>query len=166
MDNVIHLSCPECNGKGYHTHVGERDVFSYSCGRCKGKGMIQEAPVIAEEDVRRVLLAERTPDDWYQSSGTDGKVFVAFHFGATLDGVQRLPVGGRFGVVYSPNPYVDPHSPLAGWYYVIFEVCLSQFHADKGMERGYRQVSRRPLDRWEVEHFESLWSEVQHGKSH
>lgn len=44
MNAALHLPCPDCGGKGQHTHIGKRDVLTYSCRRCKGEGMIQDPP--------------------------------------------------------------------------------------------------------------------------
>ncbi len=107
-------------------------------------------------------LIERVPDSWQTFEPMGYPASIEFYYGATYDGLHRLPMGAWFTVVYSPNVYVHEHSPLRPWSLVVFEVSLYQYRPDRGLERSYKQVKgkRRQLTRFEVPHFEELWTEI------
>lgn len=105
-------------------------------------------------------LIEREPDDWQLFQPHGYPASIQFYFGTTYAGLLTLKLGARFGVVYSPNVYVHEHSPLRPWSYVVFEVSLYQYRPERGLERSYKQMKRRQLTRFEVPHFEQLWTEI------
>lgn len=105
-------------------------------------------------------LIAREPDDWQLFQPHGYPASIQFYFGTTYAGLLTLKLGARFGVVYSPNVYVHEHSPLRPWSYVVFEVSLYQYRPERGLERSYKQVKRRQLTRFEVPHFEELWTEI------
>lgn len=105
-------------------------------------------------------LIERAPDGWQTFEPMGYPASIEFYYGVDYRAMIRLPIGARFGVVYSPNVYADPSSPLHPWRYVVFQVCLYQYRPDRGLERSYQQVKRRALTRFEVPHFENLWTEI------
>lgn len=105
-------------------------------------------------------LIERAPDSWQVMEAAGYPPAIMFYYGTTWDGSHTLAIGARFGVVYSPNYYVHPESPLHPWHYTVFEVSLHQFRPGRGLERSYTQVKRRQLTRFEVPHFESLWLDI------
>lgn len=106
-------------------------------------------------------LIEREPDDWQLFKPHGYPASIEFYFGTTYAGLVTLKQGARFGVVYSPNVYVHEHSPLRPWSVVVFEVSLYQYRPGRGLERSYKQIkNRRHLTRFEVPHFEELWTEI------
>lgn len=105
-------------------------------------------------------LTERAPDGWVLAGAKGEPPAIHFYFGVRPEETCKLPVGAWFGVVYSPNHYVHPKSPLRPWSYVVFEVSLYVFRVDRGLERAYKQVKRRQLKTYEVPHFEALWTEI------
>ena len=107
-----------------------------------------------------VDLIEREPDSWQLFEPYGYPASIQFYYGTTAAGLVTLKLGARFGVVYSPNVYVPEHSPLRPWSYVVFEVSLYQYRPGRGVERSYKQVKRRQLTRFEVPHFEALWTEI------
>ena len=107
-------------------------------------------------------LIEREPDDWQVFELMGYPRSIQFYYGVKYDALHRLPMGAWFSVVYSPNVYVHEHSPLRPWSLVVFEVSLYQYRPDRGVERSYKQVrnKRRALTRFEVPHFEGLWTAI------
>ncbi len=105
-------------------------------------------------------LMERQPDSWQVFTPQGYPPAIMFYFGVPDGATHRLPMGAHFGVVYSPNYYVDSKSPLRPWHYTVFEVSLYQYRQDRGLERSYKQIKRRQLTRFEVPHFEELWTEI------
>lgn len=107
-------------------------------------------------------LIEREPDSWQMFEPMGYPASIEFYYGVQYAELHRLPIGAHFGVVYSPNYYVDPKSPLRPWSYVVFEVSLYQYRRDRGLERSYKQIgkSRHTLSRFEVSHFEELWTGI------
>lgn len=85
---------------------------------------------------------------------------IQFYYGVKYDALHRLPMGAWFSVVYSPNVYVHPQSPLNVWSYVVFEISLYAIRPGHGLDRSYKQVKRRALTRFEVPHFEELWTAI------
>lgn len=106
-------------------------------------------------------LIERAPDDWQIFEPDGYPPSIAFYYGVRCAAVHLLPLGAHFGVVYSPNVYVHPDSPLKPWHYSVFEVGLSLFRPFRPLERAYAQIKRRQLTRFEVPHFEALWLDIQ-----
>lgn len=102
-------------------------------------------------------LMERPPDSWQTFAPQGSPASIEFYYGVQYNAMHLLPIGAHFGVVYSPNYYVDVKSPLHPWHYTVFEVTLYQFRPDRGLERSYKQIERRQLTRFEVPHFEALW---------
>lgn len=107
-------------------------------------------------------LIERAPDSWQLFEPMGYPASIEFYYDVDYREMIKLPMGAHFGVVYSPNVYADPSSPLHPWRLVVFEVCLYQYRPDRGLERSYKQISkrRRNLTRFEVPHFEELWTEI------
>jgi hypothetical protein len=105
-------------------------------------------------------LIERAPDGWVLVEAAGEPPAIHFYYGVRPADTGKLAIGARFGVVYSPNRYVHPASPLRPWCYVVFEVNLYQFRETRGLERAYQQVKRRQLTRFEVAHFEERWTEI------
>lgn len=105
-------------------------------------------------------LIERAPDGWVLVDVAGEPPAIHFYFGVRPADTGKLPMGARFGVVYSPNHYVHPASPLRPWYYVVFEVHLYKFRELRPLERSYKQVKRRQLRTYEVPHFEKMWTEI------
>lgn len=105
-------------------------------------------------------LIERQPDSWQVFTPQGYPPSIAFYYGVKYADVHLLPMGAHFGVVYSPNHYVHPDSPFRPWHYTVFEVSLYQYRKDRGLERSYKQVKRRQLTRFEVPHFEELWTGI------
>lgn len=105
-------------------------------------------------------LIAREPDDWQIFEPHGYPASIEFYFGTTYAGMVTLKQGAWFGVVYSPNVYVHEPSPLRPWSYVVFEVSLYQYRPGRGLERSYKQMKRRQLTRFEVPHFEQLWTEI------
>lgn len=105
-------------------------------------------------------LMEREPDGWKLIHADGMTATIEFYYGVKPNESLLLPVGARFGVVYSANPYVHPQSSLQPWSYVVFEISLYKFRPTGGLDRSYKQVRRRQLTRFEVPHFEHLWTEI------
>jgi hypothetical protein len=107
-------------------------------------------------------LIEREPDSWAMFEPDGYPASIHFYYGVQDGALHKLPMGAHFGVVRSPNVYVHEHSLLRPWSYVVFEVALFQFRPGRGVERSYKQVKdmRRALTRFEVPHFEELWTEI------
>lgn len=105
-------------------------------------------------------LLERAPDGWVLVYPHGMPPGIHFYYGVRAGESHLLPVGAHFGVVYSPNHYVHPSSPLHPWAYVVFEVELYKFRHDRPLERSYKQIRRRQLTRFEVPHFEQAWTEI------
>jgi hypothetical protein len=104
-------------------------------------------------------LLERAPDSWQMFQPQGSPASIHFYYGVT-GSTRDLPLGSRFGVVYSPNGYVDVQSPLYPWHFCVFEVCLYQYRRTRPPERSYKVVKRRQLTRFEVPHFEALWFDI------
>lgn len=98
-------------------------------------------------------LIERTPDSVWMSP--DRSLFACY-FGCTLERLPRMRVGSRFGVVNSPNPFVEVTSPLYDWHYTVFEIAMYVFRRGLAPERSHRQIRRRLLTAEEIRHFEAL----------
>ena len=113
-------------------------------------------------------LLTRPPDDWQSTNAVGDAPAICFYFGVRAGESHMLPLGAHFGVVYSPNPYVNPESPLRPWHYSVFEVGLYQYRPGREVERSYSQIKRRQLTRFEVPHFEALWLDItiRGGKTH
>ena len=109
-------------------------------------------------------LIETLPDGWVTTRSQGKEPSIAFYYGAQPGHSHEVDVGACFGVVYSPNLYVHPDSPLRPWCYVVFEVRLSQLRPHRPLERAYAQISRRNLAAWEVAHFETLWLDIEIGE--
>jgi hypothetical protein len=105
-------------------------------------------------------LIERAPDSWQLFEPMGYPASIEFYYDVDYREMIKLPMGAHFGVVYSPNVYVHEHSPLRPWSYVVFEVSLYQYRPERGLERSYKQVKRRQLTRFEVPHFEELWTGI------
>lgn len=76
------------------------------------------------------------------------------------DGAQ-IPVGGIFGVVYSPNVF-QPAAIRTGWRYIHFKVRLDQIQGvDREPTRYYVQQAVRPLTDVEQIYFERLTGQGQ-----
>lgn len=72
-------------------------------------------------------LIERAPDSWQIVEADGSPPAIVFYYGTTWNGIHLLSLGAHFGVVYSPNHFVHPQSPLRPWHYSAFEVCWSKF---------------------------------------
>lgn len=72
-------------------------------------------------------LLERPPDSWQICEADGSPPSICFYYGVYAGETHLLPLGAHFGVVYSPNHYVHPQSPLRPWSYVVFEVSEYQF---------------------------------------
>jgi len=107
-----------------------------------------------------INLVEREPDSWQVFEPMGYPASIEFYYGVQYAELPLLPTGAHFGVVYSPNYYVDPKSPLRPWSYVVFEVSLYQYRPGRPLERSYKQIRRRQLFRFEVPHFEALWTGI------
>lgn len=106
-------------------------------------------------------LMERQPDGWQIVRGNAAGDMILFCYGVKPEETHRLPVGAHYGVVYSPSPFVDQHSPLWGWCYVVFEVRMTQYRIGEALARSYAQIKRRKLTRFEIPHFEDQWFEIE-----
>lgn len=111
-----------------------------------------------------VNLIDTAPDGWRSTRMQDKEPSIQFYYGCQPLAAHEMPPGAQVGVVYSPNLYVHPDSPLRPWNYTVFEVQLFQFLAQRPAERSYAQISRRNLFPWEVAHFEELWLEIEIGE--
>lgn len=105
-------------------------------------------------------LIDTPPAGWHVSHPQGSEDMIAFFFGVDARWAHELELGERFGVVYSPNPYVHPDSPLRPWCYIVMRVDMCEFRPNHPKERGYVQESRRLLFEWEVQHFEELWLQI------
>lgn len=107
-------------------------------------------------------LLDQQPDSWHIVEARAYPAAIQFYYGLQFGEAHLLPMGSQFGVVYSPNYYVHPQSPLRPWHYVVFEVSLYQYRRGRGLERSYKQIgeSRHTLSVYEVAHFEGLWMDI------
>ena len=101
-----------------------------------------------------------TPTAYIISTPAGTLPSIAFYIGIHPSDVRHLATGRMFDVVYSPNPYVDPHGELAGWYKVRFEVSSCQFRIKGPHERAYKQVTRDTLPAAEAAYYAALWAQA------
>ncbi len=106
-------------------------------------------------------LIDTLPEGWLTFHAVDQEPSIQFYFGADPRWLHELAVGERFGVVFSPNHFVHPDSPLHPWHYSVFRVDMVKFRTHGELERGHVQEMRRQLFVWEVHHFEELWLQIE-----
>jgi hypothetical protein len=79
---------------------------------------------------------------------------AAFYYGAQWDRTHELAIGAKFGVVYSPSQFSLLYNH---WRYARFEVRMCRFREKGDLERGYAEISKRPLTAEEAAFFEGEW---------
>jgi len=119
--------------------------------------MVSEA-----EQTKPLNLIETLPAGWTSLHADGHEPSIIFYFGVDARWSHELPMGERFGVVYSPNQYLHPDERR--WYYIVYRVDMCEFRPRHPKERGYVQEMKRDLWPWEVQHFEKLWLEIEIGE--
>ncbi len=146
MTLSLTVRCSACKGAGTLTHEGGRDMVVMDCAKCGGSGwLLINRPQLIDRPLAGVVTvpARNSVPGW-----------VMYYFMAGAAEVLRLPIGGRFVVVYSPSPFTD-----SGWRCCCFEIVMAKVKPKGQLERMVSQVARFELDADEVAYFEQMHTE-------
>lgn len=143
MTLSLTVRCSACKGAGRLTHEGGYDVIVMDCAKCGGSGwLLINRPQLIDRALADVVVVPAR-------NGVPG--WTMYYFMASAAETPRLPIGGRFVVVYSPSPFTD-----SGWRCICYEIAMAKVRPKGGLERMYSQVARFELDAGEVAYFEQI----------